>query len=73
VPPKVAAFAGYRHDFGRKIAWLPRRYAAEKIFRWGPEGLWIEAAAVQQLAFLLLGMGRPMVAGCTYRFNREAQ
>jgi hypothetical protein len=47
VPSKVAAFAGYRRDFSCKIAWLPRRYVAEKF----SEGLWIAAAAVQQLAF----------------------
>jgi hypothetical protein len=51
VPPKAAAFGRYQRVFGLKIAYRPRRYAAEKILRRGPAGLWMTAAALQRLAF----------------------
>jgi len=51
VPPKAAAFGRYQRDIGPGIAYRPRRYAAEKISRRRPAGLWMTAAALQRLAF----------------------
>ncbi|HKU07382.1 MAG TPA: hypothetical protein VJR30_15035 [Bradyrhizobium sp.] len=48
---KAAVFAGYRRRLGRKIACLPRRYVAGKIFEGVASGLWTATAAVQRLAF----------------------